>query len=938
MEETLVSFDLETTGLDPKEAAIIEIGAVKFRGSKVVDKYQTLVNPLRPLPLSVQVLTGITPEELKTAPPIQNVISSLASFIQGHRLVGHTLSFDLGFLEAAGLMLSNKVYDTFDLASLLLPDAPDLSLSAVSTAMQAQVLPGHRALRDAEAAMFVLEALKQIAQRLPPGVIAECLRLTEHTEWSFRDLFLDIHHNMGPLSGHPFSDGITGMLLPFASEDKWSGYPSLAATHKGFLLDTSQITSILESGGALSKGFINYEFRKEQALMTAAVARAFNEARHLVVEAGTGTGKSIAYLLPASHFALQNETRVVISSNTISLQEQLVNKDIPDLMRCLGWSFDTLRVAPLKGRTNYLCLRRWNHLRQSSDLSSEEVRLLLRTLIWLGTTTSGDRTELRLLQNEMAIWSKMCSQEDNCLGSKCYLNQKGYCFLYRARKRAEKAHLIVTNHALTLSDLAVGNKVIPEYRYLIIDEAHHLEEEATSQFGFTITEAIILEYLNRVSRRLGGGIYSGLLAEIKSKIRTVRAQRRKEIGQLIDDLQYAVESCRKSIKDFFSQLVEFLRLQGTDTGDFELRLRLAFALRKSSGWYEVQRSVEAALNELRQLENGLSKLHSLLQDLAISPFAGYEDVLADVVSYVHTSQELSQGLKSAVSQPENGVIYWVVYNRENNAASLCSAPQHVGTLLQKHLLSQKDCIILTGATLSTDGNFNFIRNRLGFDKAEELIVGSPFDYLKSTLLFLPKDMPGPDRPGYQQEMERILIDACRASKGRTLVLFTSHNALRNTYRSIKTPLEKENILILGQGIDGSPKKLLDTFKTNEQTVLLGTSSFWEGVDVVGKALSVLIIARLPFAVPTDPIISARSEEYADPFYEYMVPQSIIKFKQGFGRLIRSSSDRGVVVVLDSRLQNKPYGQTFLHSLPPCQLKIGMSRQLPEEIKNWLGQY
>lgn len=937
MQETLVSLDLETTGLDAQNASIIEIGAVKFVGDRVIETFQTLVNPGCVLPYSVQKLTGILPSDVVRAPSLDQAVSDLVPFVQNCTLVGHSLNFDLAFLQARGLKLNNPVYDTFDLAALLLPETPDFSLATVARVLGLDIPTAHRALPDAETSMLVFNALMERARKLPPAVIIECLRLAENIEWPYRGIFRDIAEEKGPLSGGGVTRGIVGSLLPFGSDDGWAGYPSLRGAKKGVRLDIDKVTGILGPGGELSNRFPGFEPRQEQVTMAKAVTRAFNEGEVLMVEAGTGTGKSIAYLLPASMFARDNETRVVVSSNTINLQEQLINKDIPDLRKCMGWDEPALRVTTLKGRSNYLCLRRWNRMREAGKLSPHETKLFLRTVVWLGATTTGDRTELRLINSEVGMWNEMCSQEENCLGARCDFNRRGHCFLYRARRKAEKAHLIITNHALTLSDLAVGNQVLPEYKYLVVDEAHHLEEEATDQFSFAVSGAVLKDYLDHLSERKGGNVYSGLLAELKARLRNSKVIAARDMASMDTQMATArdlVEITRRSSDELFARLVEFFRSQGEDQGDFDKRLRVTESLRKSSAWSQVQAAGEPLLSDLRELGTSLSKLHAAMESLGDKPFADYDNVMAELFSLVKSGEEITGRLAGALFQPEAGMIYWGVLDKEG-VGSICAAPQHVGDLLQKSLFGQKDAVILTSATMSTDSNFSFIRGRLGLEESQELVIGTPFDYMNSTLLYIVKDIPEPDQPGYQTMMEKLLVDTCRATRGKTLALFTSHRALKRTYGAVKAPLEADNILVLGQGMDGSARKLVDTFKANEQSVLLGTSSLWEGVDVVGKALSVLVIARLPFSVPNDPIVAARCEEYATPFYEYMVPQSIIKFKQGFGRLIRSSRDRGVVIVMDSRIKNRPYGQTFLQSLPLCQVKVDAARNLVREVKKWL---
>jgi DNA polymerase-3 subunit epsilon/ATP-dependent DNA helicase DinG len=296
---------------------------------------------------------------------------------------------------------------------------------------------------------------------------------------------------------------------------------------------------------------------------------------------------------------------------------------------------------------------------------------------------------------------------------------------------------------------------------------------------------------------------------------------------------------------------------------------------------------------------------------------------------------VSQRINSLISHPDADSIYWLTVNTGTSAVAMYSAPLNVGKLLEKSLFSSKDCVILTGATLSTEGNFDYLKGRLGLEYAEELLLGSPFDYPNAALIYIPNDIPEPGSAGYQRAVEKVLLDLCCACRGRTLVLFTSHSALRTTQAAIQAPLEEEGILVLGQGVDGSPKQLLATFKNNPQTVLLGTASLWEGIDVGGEALSVLAIARLPFNVPTEPIFAARAELFDDPFNQYAIPQATIRFKQGFGRLIRSKTDRGAVIILDRRLQTKRYGTVFLDSIPTSTVVRGPSRDLPTAVTKWL---
>jgi DNA polymerase-3 subunit epsilon/ATP-dependent DNA helicase DinG len=339
---------------------------------------------------------------------------------------------------------------------------------------------------------------------------------------------------------------------------------------------------------------------------------------------------------------------------------------------------------------------------------------------------------------------------------------------------------------------------------------------------------------------------------------------------------------------------------------------------------------------LKEIADDLDRLFINLEDLTDSKITDYDYLVMELASIFSWTNELCKQIDALVSSPESDNIYWLAIYGQNNGVGLHTAPLSVSRELNRSLFSAKECVILTGATLSTEGNFEYIRDRLGIEYTDELLLGEPFDYQASTMIYLPKDIFAPASNSYQAQFEEALIELCRVSRGRTLVLFTSHAALRATHAAIRPPLEQEGILVLGQGIDGSPKQLQGAFKENAETVLMGTASFWEGIDVVGDALSVLVIAKLPFNVPTEPIFAARSEMFDDPFNRYAIPQAAIRFKQGFGRLIRSKEDRGVLVIFDKRLQTKRYGSAFIDSIPKCNIVSGALREMPSRIARWMG--
>ncbi len=359
-------------------------------------------------------------------------------------------------------------------------------------------------------------------------------------------------------------------------------------------------------------------------------------------------------------------------------------------------------------------------------------------------------------------------------------------------------------------------------------------------------------------------------------------------------------------------------------------------MRVQPDWTPVEITWESLDVALRDLLNLLGRLQGALQEAEGYGLLDYEALTAEVGDLIQSGQQLREGLNAIVAVGDEGTICWLTAGRADRAVSLASAPLDVATALRDGLLNQRESVVFTGATLSSQGNFDYLTQRLGLERPRELLLGSPFDYERSTLVLLPQDMPEPADPRYHAALEGALTEMCQASEGRALVLFTSHAALRAAHAAIKAPLEAYQILVLGQGIDGSPKHMLQVLREDQRTVLLGAASFWEGVDVMGEALSLLVIARLPFSVPTDPVFAARSELFDEPFVQYALPQATLRFKQGFGRLIRRKTDRGVVAVLDRRILSKAYGGAFLRSLPACSVEERPLRQFPEAIGRWLS--
>jgi ATP-dependent DNA helicase DinG len=928
---SIVALDIETTGLDPQKDLIIEIGMVRFSPRRVEAEWSTLINPGRPIPPFITQLTGITDQMVREAPPIQSVLGQIKDFAGNDPILGHNVRFDLSFLRRHRLLGLNEAIDTYELAAVLLPSAGRYNLAALGQLLSIPLPANHRALDDARVTRGIYQRLFELALSLPLNLLAEIIQMSEHLDWGG---YLALREALRARSKETMSaiQARQSHLGPLFEETKRSRSP-LQPTQAIVPLDVDEVASILEYGGTFAKHFPDFEYRPQQVEMLRAVTQAFSKGQHLLVEAGTGTGKSMAYLIPAALWALHNNCRVVISTNTINLQDQLINKDIPDLSAALGFN---LGASILKGRANYLCPRRMEYLRRRGPSNVDELRVLSKILVWLQNTTTGDRGEINLNgPNERDAWMRICAEDEGCSTENCLKHTGGACPFYQARQAAQSAHLLVVNHALLLADIASGNRVLPDYDYLIVDEAHHLEDATTNALSFRVTQADI----DRLMRELGGptaGVLGWLLESFTDVLAPADYAAINHQVQRSTDLAFHFDSL---IKEFFNTVDQFLYDQrdGKPLGTYAHQVRILPATRTQPAWSEVEVAWENAERTLKPLNDILGELARILANLLEALPDEGEELFSSVSNLYRRFTELHDNLEALVFKPDPNQIYWIEIHPNLYRLSMHAAPLHIGPLMEKFLWNEKTSIILTSATLTTAGEFDYLRGRLNAETAYELALGSPFDYETSTLIYLVNDIPEPsDRHGHQRAVEHGLTQLCLATGGRTLALFTSYDQLKRTSQAISPLLAKQDIRVYEQGEGASPNTLLETFRSADRAVLLGTRSFWEGVDVPGEALSVLAIIKLPFDVPSDPIIAARSETFEDPFNQYSLPEAILRFRQGFGRLIRTQQDRGVVVILDKRLLSKSYRQAFIDSLPTCTLRQGPLSQLPRTAAQWLN--
>ena len=659
----------------------------------------------------------------------------------------------------------------------------------------------------------------------------------------------------------------------------------MAQTSEGITL-----REIFSPGGLISQQLEEYEFRQEQLQMAHEVARAFTASDHLIVEAGTGVGKSFAYLVPAISLALKAEQKVVISTNTISLQEQLITKDIPFLQRVLPRDFN---VVLAKGRRNYLSRRRlknlMNYERGLFD-THEEVEEVADIEEWVNLTVDGSRADLSW-QPQSQVWNKVASDRDDCLGRNCETYDT--CFYFNARREMHNADLLIVNHHLLFSDLAIRKdseasmSVLPDYEYLIIDEAHHLEATATNHASIDFSNTRVKWLLDSLYNERN---QEGLARRFASP-----------------QLELQVATAREQANVLFREIAEVM--QSEITGK-ENNNTLTPRIHKSNF---VRNVLDVPLTDI---ERTLKRL----RDDAVT-----DDDELEITAHQRNCQRLREELDMIIRQDDPDYVYWAEISMRGRTPRILlnATPANVNQMLQDHLFCAKSSVVMTSATLSTNRNFAYFKKRVGIGECRELLASSPFDFKRQVQIHIPRDMPHPNSNGFVPAAIEKIIHYLKLTHGKAFVLFTSYKMMDEVYDAVAPDLQEIGIDTFKQGGELSRTAMLQEFREDTNSVLFGTSSFWEGVDVRGESLSNVIITRLPFEVPTHPVMEARvkqiKEEGGNEFFEFSLPEAILRLKQGFGRLIRTQTDKGIVVILDPRIRTANYGKQFLGSLPDCEI-------------------
>ncbi len=962
-----VAIDTESTGVDADSGEVIEVAVVKFRlerggVTRVLDSWQTYVKPKNAIPYKITHLTGISQADVQHAPSFREIEERLREFLGNFPIVGHSIESDIGFLARHSFEVKNAAIDTYELATLLLPQMGNYSLVAVAGALEVNVGEAHRAMADTLMAMHVFAGLAGKIEELPPQVLREVERVAkELPNWPLRQLFSDAIENQEQAE-ESFGGGALGNLgakLKQQLAEKNKAGQAADDLDVMFLIPQEAPAPLLPNTNPPAPPPDKYGQRVEGIGHT--IKEAFENEQHLLLEVpGNERERANGFLLPAVRTALEQGRSVVIAVNSEAQRERLISRLIPELQQALvvaetgGSRRDKKRrgeekppfyATTVKPQNNYLCLRRWEIFRKTEALTVDERKMLIRVLIWLPNTTVGDSAELRITNLER-LWSRFNSQKLLCLNGYC--EQRKQCFFYRARERASGAHVIIADQALVLADLQGEAGTLPQYDYLIIDEAHHFEDEAGRQFGSVITPSSLFDFLDWVSRPITwqpGGGHNGFLHSLSRYFGNDTSQAAKDLLIAFQKQGAAqVELARNATGVLLQELTTILTQRNHETGQGDGRIRLDGRFRGSNLWNELAGPWEAFKNNWEELYYLLLNLREECNALKMQ-LHDYEWLKLDLDYYVNQSNNLLNRMTDGFEGGDPANVFWVASHPRTGLVSIFCQPLQVGPALDKHLFSQKKSVALISSTLTTDGDFSFIKERLGLRDYETREVQMPpeRDY-SNMLLYLPTDMPEPSQPNYQKSVDQYVMELARSSKGRTLVLFSSNSGLRLTYKAVQRALEAENILVLGQGLDGTRRSIMERFKNTPRSLLLSTLNYWEANDFNqddslnnATLFNTLAISKLPFDPPSDPLFAARNESrlFDDPFVQYSLPRTILRFRQAFERLLTGLESPGAVIMLDSRLTRKSYGPLFLNSLPPLPARRDTLGQLISQTSEWL---
>ena len=955
MATSFTAIGMKATGSDLASAEIIELAATRFREGEVAAEFSLLVDPGQSIPRPVTRLTGIKDSDVIGKPSAREALTELAAFLEDEdTLVAHGDTFDAGLLTTRGAgEWIDEVVDILPLSRIVWPELNRHDPRSLAEALQVAAPKDRRAAAEAALAGNLWLAAREAVDELHPAVVQTISSLLDPLDSPLSKFFKEFDAKMAREAMLRKGGNYASLFADFTEYlDEIRARDESPPPEELQPLDVEKMGALFSDRSIFAKRLKEFEFRPQQVEMVRSICQAFNQGEHAVIEAGTGTGKSLAYMTPAIGWAILNRQRVVVSTNTRSLQDQLFEKDLPALRTVLKKDF---KVVRLKGAANYLCTRRLLQVLEHPDreLANGDRLPLAALALWAARTPTGDLAECSGFDSlgGRETWAKLDLGGGECTTRSCREGRR--CFLFKARGEAMRADIVVVNHALVFTDMGMATGILPAYHYAIFDEAHNMENVATENLARSVTPYRVKGLLDRLHQsddwESGRGAIPQALYQVR-KMQGAGGAKFAEIGAGLEEkLQAAinrVQQARAASQEFFRSAAEIAasnsgdaggggpRGAGRRPGNLSERLRYSSDTMDGPAW-------SAAVREGKGLAEAMDAVLDTLKNFA-DQLADSEDLAPlrrecgeELQRRKDELSELVDDLEFLLKAQDTGSVFWLERERGQREPlhSFQSAPIDIGPLLIEHLFETKQSIIMVSATLATGENFGFFRQRVGLDRlqdrtVQELQLGSCFDLESQALLALPSFLPEPDyrEKDFGRQLGDLLGDVFSISKGRGLVLCTSYALLDELYPLLKDRLEPQSIPVLGQGIDGEAAKIAAVFKEESNSVLVGTQSFWEGFDAPGNTLCCVVVSKVPFPVFKDPIVEARCESLdargLNSFMNYMVPSAAIRLKQGFGRLIRTKTDFGAVILADRRVLTRRYGRLLFRSLPVRHVEYG----------------
>ncbi|RSD26523.1 ATP-dependent DNA helicase DinG [Mesobacillus subterraneus] len=929
MSQKFVVIDLETTGNSPKKGdRIIQVGAVIIEEGKITGRFSSLVNPQQKIPAFIEELTGISDSMVKGAPLFEEIAPHVSSMLEDAYFVAHNVLFDLSFLQEELLKAGcegfyGPVIDTVELARILYPTADSFKLGDLAAKEGLSHDRPHQADSDAQVTAELLLIMLGAVHHLPHVTLKELAKLSEGLKSDLHIIFEDaLNEKESRIEVLPDDLEIyRGIALkrkmPTGNKVKCSiNYPA----------------SVEEKRQLLQQSFPAFEVREGQYEMMDLVYKAFSSNGHALIEAGTGVGKSIGYLVPAAVYSLSNQVPVIISTYTTQLQEQLLTNDVPKLAAMLGMG---MKAALVKGRSHYISMARFEQSLRDIEENYDTALTKMQILVWLTQSETGDYDELNLSSGGNLYWNKVKNEPSMFLKTRHW---DDYDFYKRAIDKAREADILITNHSLLLADLTSDNSMLPEYQYVVLDEGHQFEKAAGRYFGESLDFMAVKLVLNQLGQYDQGQLFYKFEKMLPKESMQKDQPHAFEINQLIADLVYETDELFKLAGTYARKSIK------SKPSGSKIHAGLA-ADRNNRYWTALKTTAERFYFLVKDLSTALEqRLSEAMRNSR--KYTMEEQALLEEVVQLRSDLEKIRSTARVLFMESSDYVRWIEADTRalQNSTTVFARPVHVADYLSQQFFAKKKSVVVTSATLSVNQSFGFIKKELGLEQVLcESQIPSPFSYKRQLKLVVPDDLPdikSVSNDDYVAAITEHIISIAEATKGRMLILFTSHEMLKKTYELIKESGLLEEFILIAQGITaGSRTRLTRNFKRFDKAILFGTSSFWEGVDIPGEDLSCLVIVRLPFSPPDEPLTAAKcqliKEKGGNPFSELSLPEAILRFKQGFGRLIRTSTDRGLIFVFDRRLLTTSYGYAFLKSIPDVPVEKGSISEIVDSIHEWL---